>query len=110
MDFTKAGKKIRKKRLALKITQIQLAEKVGLCNDYISKIERGERVPKLPCLIKILNALGLSADEVLFDQVNNGYEGRMLKYAERIGTMPIKKQNWIFKMLDQFFDRVFAEK
>jgi len=106
MDFSKAGNKIKKQRLALKITQAQLAEKVDLCNDYISKLERGERTPKLPCLVKILNALDLSADEVLFDQVDKGYESRMSKYAERIGSLPKNEQNRIFKMLDAYFDRV----
>ncbi|MCL2050559.1 MAG: helix-turn-helix transcriptional regulator, partial [Lachnospiraceae bacterium] len=76
MNFTNVGKKFRQKRLSLNLNQAQFAEKVDLSVDYISKLERGERIPKIPCFVKILNALDLSADEVLSDIIDKSYVSR----------------------------------
>ena len=104
MDFTRAGNKIKQKRLELNLNQAQLAENVDLCTDYISKLERGERIPGLTNLIKILNVLDLSADEVLSDHLNKSYKSRTTKYSERIGKLSKSEQNRIFKVLDAYLD------
>ena len=50
-----------------KLRQEDLAEKAGLTANYIGMVERGEKIPSLETFIKILNALGVSADMVLSD-------------------------------------------
>ncbi|MBI5242858.1 MAG: helix-turn-helix transcriptional regulator [Elusimicrobia bacterium] len=52
-------KKIKDFRHKLKISQIQLAEKAGLSQQHISKIESGQTLPNLQTLFRILDALGL---------------------------------------------------
>lgn len=71
INYTEIGQRIRKARLAAKVTQEQLAERVGVGTTHISHIETGNSVPSLKLLVDILNALGLSADTVLCDQLDH---------------------------------------
>ncbi|MDR2969340.1 MAG: helix-turn-helix transcriptional regulator [Tannerellaceae bacterium] len=51
---------LRERRKELKITQQQLADKIGKERSYIAHIERGETDMQLSSFIKISNALGLN--------------------------------------------------
>lgn len=70
LDYAEIGQRVRKARLAAKITQEQLAEKVGVGTTHISHIETGNSIPSLKLFVDVLNALGLSADAILCDQLN----------------------------------------
>ena len=54
--------------------QEDLAEKVGLSTNYIGMIERGEKIPYFESFLAIVNALEISADKILVDVLNVGYE------------------------------------
>ena len=56
------GQRIRKRRLALKLTQQQLAEAVRLTPQHISAIEQDKRAPSLPSLMKLAVELGVTID------------------------------------------------
>lgn len=56
------GQRIRKRRQALEITQKRLAEDLGVTPQHISVIEQGKRVPSLPSLAKLAEALGVNID------------------------------------------------
>jgi len=53
------GKKIKKYRRKLGLTQEQLAEEVGLSQKYIQFIENGKRRPSLTVLYKISQKLNI---------------------------------------------------
>lgn len=59
------GARIKYHRMRNQLTQEQLAELTDLSNVYISYLERGERLPSLDAIIKIANALNVSADDLL---------------------------------------------
>lgn len=63
------GQRIRQQRQLKGLTMEQLAEMVGLSKNYISMIERGEKVPSTSTLVKIINGLHISADILLCDEV-----------------------------------------
>lgn len=73
MKLDTIGKNIRKFREIKKLRQEDLAEKTDLTTNYIGMIERGEKIPSLETFINILNSLGVSADMVLSDVLDNGY-------------------------------------
>ena len=100
MDVSSIGKRIKDKRKALDIMQADFAEMVDISENYLSKIERAERTPKIPCFVKIVNALGVSSDEILCDVVNKSYISRTSSYIERIGNLPKEEQNRIYSMMD----------
>lgn len=57
------GKKIREQRKRKHLTQFMLAEKVGLHEKQISRIESGLNYPTLISFIKILNILGMDLND-----------------------------------------------
>lgn len=100
MDLSSIGKNIRKKRLAKSWKQEILAGKSEITASYVGMIERGEKIPKLETLIRIINALGATSDEILEGVINRGYEIRMSEYMEKIGKLSKEEQNRIFDVLD----------
>lgn len=104
MDYTNIGKRLKKYRVMQNLKQAELAEKTGLSIDYISKLERGERIPKIPNFVHILNALNASADEVLGGDLKRGYESRTSEYIERIGKLPKKEQERLFDILEVYLE------
>lgn len=56
---------VRNKRLDLRMTQKDLAEKCGLSTNYISRIERSEVSPTVDTLEKLTKALKVDSSEIL---------------------------------------------
>jgi len=69
MDYVALGKRIRRERLKLNLTQEKIAEDIGLTTAYIGQIERGERSPALDKLVLIANRLSVTIDYILSDSV-----------------------------------------
>jgi transcriptional regulator with XRE-family HTH domain len=65
------GKNISKKRKQLGLTQAQLAEKLGVETETLSRIERGKNIPSLSTLEKISTHLSISVAEMLVDPLKN---------------------------------------
>ena len=66
MDATaKFGQKVKKIRLSKKMSQGDLAKKLGVGSAYISKIERGIQNMSLVGIIKLADALGTPPDRLL---------------------------------------------
>ena len=63
------GQRLREQRLKHHLTLEQVAEKADLSANYIGMVERGLKEPGLATIVKILNALNISADELLCDLV-----------------------------------------
>lgn len=59
------GQRIMVRRKALRMTQEELAEKLGVSTQMISNLELGKKAIRPENLAKICDALGLSADFVL---------------------------------------------
>ena len=56
------GKIIEEARKEAKMTQTELAEKVGSNKSYISRVETGRTEPKVSTFYRIASALGLSVE------------------------------------------------
>lgn len=72
MDKVAMGQKIREARIKKGYTQQSLAEAAGICEMYISEIERGVKMPSMKLFIKLIVTLDISADYVLRDEVPAG--------------------------------------
>lgn len=66
------GKNIRRIRTAQNMTQSALAEKVGVSVQMINQIEWGTKVPSVPTLVRIAQALQCSTDEILSEEGQDG--------------------------------------
>lgn len=100
MKLDTIGKNIRKFREIKKLRQEDLAEKTDLTTNYIGMIERGEKIPSLETLINILNSLGVSADMVLSDVLDNGYTVKDSLLNEKLEKLVPEDRNRIYEVID----------
>ena len=94
------GANIRKCRLSKKLRQEDLAEKTNLSVTYIGMIERGEKTPSVETLVTILNAMGVSADVVLCDVLDAGYEIKHSILNEKLSKLSLSDRNKIYDVID----------
>ena len=66
------GRRIREARLAKGYTRQILAEKAGTGEVYLGEIERGLKMPSMNTFIRIIEALDVSADYLLRDELSSG--------------------------------------
>jgi transcriptional regulator with XRE-family HTH domain len=59
------GQNVRRARKAAGWTQEDLTGRVGVEQDYVSKLERGQKNPKLSTILKFATAFDMSPDELL---------------------------------------------
>ena len=74
LNYKAIGERIRSSRMQGKISQEQLANLANLTPAHISHIENGHTKLSLPALISIANALGTTADALLYDNVQASYD------------------------------------
>jgi putative transcriptional regulator len=67
--------KIKTLRQNEKMTQKELAAKVGVTGDYISQIERG-RIPGMDTAQKLAMLFDTTIDDLFFDNLQNSKFGR----------------------------------
>ena len=99
MDAKIVGNRIKTTREKQNLTQEQLADKANLSPTHISVIERGLKVPKLDNFVAIANALGVSADELLFEVVDCSALGTTNRLSEIIAKLPAKEQKRIIELV-----------
>lgn len=100
MKLDTIGKNIRKFREIKKLRQEDLAEKTDLTTNYIGMIERGEKIPSFETFINILNSLGVSADMVLSDVLDNGYTVKDSLLNEKLEKLVPEDRNRIYEVID----------
>lgn len=100
MKLDTIGKNIRKFREIKKLRQEDLAEKTDLTTNYIGMIERREKIPSLETFINILNSLGVSADMVLSDVLDNGYTVKDSLLNEKLEKLVPEDRNRIYEVID----------
>lgn len=88
MEQKLIGKRIQLAREQAGLSQDQLAERLGLSCVFISMIERGVRAPRLEVFVHIVNELGVSADILLQDVLEQGYKTSASLLSERLETLP----------------------
>lgn len=65
------GNRIAQRRIHAGIKQTNLAETVGISNNYLSSIERGKERPSLEILVSICNALHVTPDYLLMGNMHS---------------------------------------
>ena len=72
LDYKAIGKRIKIQRIQREMTQEKLAELTGLSNPHISNVETGSTQVSLKSLIAIANALEITPDVLLCDNIRYG--------------------------------------
>lgn len=87
------GQRLREQRIKHGLTLEQLAEKSELSSNYIGMVERGLKEPGLATMVKLLNALNISADTLLCDLVPSASHVTDDEIRKRLeGLTPIQKK------------------
>ena len=72
MDYVDMGKRVRKQRQLIGLTQQELAERIGVSTSFVGHVERGTRKASLETLVALSNALGVGVDYLLAGSLHNG--------------------------------------
>ena len=98
--YPSIGKKIRKYRKERGMTQEELAEKLDLSINYVGALERAEKNLTVTNLINIANALNVTADMLLCDEIQNGYRIKTSMLTEKLEKLSPTDRNKILQMVD----------
>lgn len=102
MDKAAIGSRLREARNMVKLTQEQLAEKVGIGTTYISDIERGAKFPSLSLFIKIVDALGVSSDYILRGEIEAGKNCVYDDITKKLDGLTPKQRLAIAELIDTY--------
>ena len=102
MNFSEIGARIRSKRLELKLTQEQLAEKTGLTDTYIGAIERATSKCSIETLVKLSKVLNINMDYLLFGTTVNNVD---IRFSEIIKSLPKDKQKLYIEVCESIADK-----
>lgn len=65
LDYALIGKRIARRRKELGLRQVQVCERAGINDKYLSCIERAASIPSLEVIMKLAIALETTPDEFL---------------------------------------------
>ena len=89
MDQVKIGKFIAECRKRMNLTQMQLAEKLGITDRAISKWETGKSLPDSSIMLELCGALGITVNDLLsgevvtMDNYNKKLENNLLEMIKQ---------------------------
>lgn len=112
MVFKYLGTRIREERMKLRLTQEQLAEAAEVNESYIGQVERGEKNPSLETVVSVANALGVTVDYLLQEEVQvrpNGLLDEIMAVARDKDPDELRLMLNIFRMLGDYTAKIRNE-
>ena len=102
--FKELGHKIATLRKEQRITQVQLAEILGISQQYMQAFEAGRRKVPSSMLPTLAEVLAVSVEELIgiatTQNKKRGPAPKLLKQIEQISQLPKTKQKFVMDMLD----------
>ena len=89
MDQVKIGKFIAERRKAANLTQLQLADSLGITDKAVSKWERGITMPDSSIMLQLCGILGITVNDLLsgeivsMDNYNKNLENNLLEMIKQ---------------------------
>ena len=102
MRLDSIGKYLRKYRREKDLSQEALAEMAGLSGNYIGMLERGEKIPSLETFVELVNALDVSADMLLCEVVNTGFQVKNTLLTDKLEKLSPADRDRIFEIIEVF--------
>lgn len=82
MNYYEIGQRIRRFRKACRLSQEELADRVGISTTHMSHIETGNTKLSLSVLVELASALEVDTDDLLFDGARDTRKGIMTDLAD----------------------------
>ena len=70
-DGKSFGRIVRKLRIEKKLSILTFAEQVGICRNYVSQIESGDKLPSFGTLLLIAQVLEVTPNDLLVDYIDS---------------------------------------
>lgn len=106
VDYKNLGIRIREKRIALDMTQSELAERVGVTVQHISNVEHARTKISLEAFTDVVNALGCTCDELICGSVKRGraiYQDEIAELIETFSDAELREVPNLLKQVDYFY-------
>ena len=96
LDYTIIGERLKKARLAKKLTQEQLAEKLDVSVAFLSRAERGDVKINLSRISQLCDILDISISNVLTGTVSNSKDYLTEDFSNLLKSCPPEKLKLIY--------------
>lgn len=93
------GEVFKKYRIKNKLTQEQIAEKLGISVKYISRIENGTGGVKVETLVNYMNILGISPNVIFEKLIVNDDLQLQMKLSEMVADLSDQQVRFIISMI-----------
>lgn len=104
-DLIELGNRIRDRRQEIRLSQEQVAEKAGISTNTVSRIEGGQSAMSIEIFIKMLQILGVDANDLLGE---NGLaaeqDGQCRKMLCRIRHLKQSEQTVVLRTMETLVD------
>lgn len=101
------GENIKQFRKNKKITQKELAEKIGVTDSAITKYEKGDREPNIETLNKIATALGVTINDLVKNEEKASNKNSIgIRFLDR-SKLPDEKEQ-IIKVVEEMYEFINA--
>ncbi|HZT02026.1 MAG TPA: helix-turn-helix domain-containing protein [Steroidobacteraceae bacterium] len=101
--FVALGARIAQLRKNASITQVQLAEFLGVSQQTVNAYEMGHRRMAISALPRLARLLGVSIEELFGEPARSGKRGptpQLQQKIERLSRLPKSQQKLLMQMLD----------
>lgn len=88
MADKKFGMRVKLRRMQLRLTQTQLAKKIGESSAFISDVEQGISFPRYERLIKLIDGLETSSDVLFQDVIKYPFRDRPSLLSDELRGLP----------------------
>lgn len=102
MEKEEFGSRLRETRTRKGYTLQYLAQKVGTSAVYLGEIERGIKMPSLNSFIRIVEALNVSADYLLRNELTSGRDFIYDEIAEKLQKLTPKQRKTAADILNAY--------
>lgn len=96
------GRRIKEARAKRGLTQEQLAERTDITIVYLSELERGIKLPSLTVFVSIAEALHVSTDSLLRDDLETGKEYIYDDLTKKLERLTPKQRVTVAEIVDAY--------
>lgn len=104
------GERIIMLRKQLKLSQDDLAKKIGTSAPIIGRYERGEIKPSIEVAAKIAEELNVTVDYLLGNSDNLIMDKKLVKRIEDIEALPVEEKDKVYYFIDMALSHHKAKK
>ena len=101
VDHKAIGLRVKNARVKKGLTQENLSDETGISIPHISHIENGLTKASIDSLVAIANALGVSMDSLLYDNIAVSYEAYDKDFKDLLENCSVREKQIVLETTQQ---------